>query len=254
MKEKQLETLEKLNEERKLDKETKQKIQKKVLKNFLIAVGILLLWESSKFIAINLEKQIVIFVFKVVSIGMLIVTLFLFELAYKKDDDSIANTSIEMFFLSIAILLAPYVLISKPKIYTSIIDVYFMIYYATKNLYIYKNEKNEYLKEKNDITKIIKKESKDELAQEQLEKIRKGQLENEQVKQEIPQKRGRGRPRKVITEKNETTKKTTRKTATSTATKKTTVKKKTTDAIKISEPQLDEQPKRKRGRPRKTVS
>lgn len=186
MKKKQLETLEKLNEERKLDKETKQKIQKQVWKNFLIAVAILLIWISFKFIAINFKKQTAIFIYKGISMGTLLITLFLFELAYKKDSDSIAITSIEIFLLSIATLLAPYILISKPKIYTSIIDVYFVIYYAIKNFYIFSNGKREYLKEKNDIKDIIKKESKDELAMKQLEK----------QKNEPPRKK-RGRPRKI---------------------------------------------------------
>lgn len=186
MKKKQLETLEKLNEERKLDKETKQKIQKKVLKNFLLAVVILLIWESFKFIAINFEKQNATLIFNEVSIGIFLITLFLIEMAYKKDDDSLAITSIEMIFLSIATLLAPYMLISKPKIYTSLIDIYFVLYYATKNFYIFKNEKRDYLQEKNDIKDIVKKESKDELAKKQLEKIN----------EESPKKK-RGRPRKI---------------------------------------------------------
>lgn len=256
MKKKELETLEKINEERKLDKETKQKIHKKVLGNFLIAVVILLLWEGLKLIAINFDKKIATLIFKEISAGIFLMTLFLFEVAYKKDDDNLAITSIEMFLLSIATLLAPYILISKPKIYTSIIDVHFAIYFTAKNFYIFKNQKREYLKEKSDITEIVKKESQDELAQEQLEKIRREQIKNDQEKQKVPQKRGRGRPRKVTTEVDETPKKTTRKTTTSTKTKKTTAKKtatkKTTKTVKTLEPQTEEQPKRKRGRPRKT--
>lgn len=186
MKKKQLETLEKLNEERKLDKETKKKIQKKVLKNFLLAVVILLIWESFKFIAINFEKQNATVIFNEVSIGIFLITLFLIEMAYKKDDDSLAITSIEMLFLSIATLLAPYMLISKPKIYTSLIDIYFVLYYAIKNFYIFKNEKRDYLQEKNDIKDIVKKESKDKLVKKQLEKIN-----------EEPSKKKRGRPRKI---------------------------------------------------------
>ena len=169
MKKKQLETLEKINEERKLDKETKQKIQKKVLKNCLIAVVILLTWESLKLIAINFEKQIATLIFNEVSVGVFLITLFLIEMAYKKDDDSLAIISIEMIFLSIATLLSPYMLISKPKLYNLIIDVYFVIYYCVKNFYIFRNEKRKYLKEKNDITEIVKKESQDELAKKHME-------------------------------------------------------------------------------------
>lgn len=237
MKKKQLETLEKINQERKLNKETKEKIAKKALKNFLLATGILLLFVVLKLMAINLEKQLVSLIYKEISIGVFVVTVFLFEIAYKKDDDSLAITSIEMLFLSIATLLTPYTLISRNNIYTSIIGVYFTIYYVIKNLSLYRIEKNKYLNEKSDINEIVKKESKDKLAQEQLEKIRED-LE----KEEKPKKRGRGRPRKTA---NETTEKTTKTTK--------TTKKKTTKTTEKTQPkEAEAQPKRKRGRPKKS--
>ncbi len=187
MKKKQLETLEKINEERKLDKETKAVIYKKILKNFLFAIGILVLFITLRFMALNLDKTINILVYKILSVISLAATIILFEVAYKKDDDTLAITSIEMLFLSIALLLAPYILIIRKNVFTSMIGVYFTIYYIIKNLIIYRNKKNKYLQEKSDITQIIKKESKDEMAQEQLEK----------TKQEQKPKRKRGRPRKV---------------------------------------------------------
>ena len=187
MKKKQLETLEKINEERKLDKETKAVIYKKILKNFLFAIGILVLFITLRFMALNLDKPINILVYKILSVISLAATIILFEVAYKKDDDTLAITSIEMLFLSITLLLAPYILIIRKNVFTSMIGVYFTIYYIIKNLIIYRNKKNKYLQEKSDITQIIKKESKDEMAQEQLEK----------TKQEQKPKRKRGRPRKV---------------------------------------------------------
>lgn len=192
MRKKQLETLEKINEERKLDKETKEAIRKKVLKNFLFATGILLFLAVLKLMALNLDKNINILVYKISSVILLVITLVLFEVAYKKDSDTLAITSIEMFFLSIITLLTPYILINRPNVFTSIMGVYFTIYYAIKNFIIYRKEKSRYLKEKNDITQIIKKESKDELAQEQLEK-------SKQENEEKP-KRKRGRPRKIKNE------------------------------------------------------
>lgn len=190
MKKKELETLEKINEERKLDKETKEIIRKKVLKNFLLATAILLFFTILKLMAINLEKQIAILIYQILSIIVFVVTLILFEVAYKKDSDSIAITSIEMLSVSIIALLAPYILINKVNVYTSSVGVFFAIYYSLKNFIIYKNEKRDYLKEKNDIKQIIKKESKDELAQEQLKKIKQ--------EKEMKPKRKRGRPKKMV--------------------------------------------------------
>lgn len=211
MKNNQLETLEKINKERKLDKKTKEKIQKKVLKNFILATVILLFFIALKLMAINLDKNISILIYKISSIILLIITLILFETAYKKDSNTLAITSIEILLVTITALLTPYILISKNSIFSSIIGVYFAIYYVIKNFMIYKKEKNKYLKEKNDIDQIVKKESQDELAQEQLEIIKKESIEKP--------KRKRGRPKK---ENKET-----------------------------PEKEKDEQPKRKRGRPPK---
>lgn len=189
MKKKQLETLDKINEERKLNKETKEKIQKKVLKNFLFATLILLFLGMLKFVALREGKNIPVLISKISSVFFLIDTLILFEIAYKKDNDEIALNGIEMMFFAITTLLAPYSLINKTNAFIAIMGVGFAVYYAVKNYVVYRKEKNNYLKEKNDIDQIIKKESQDELAQEHLEKTK-------QENQEKP-KRKRGRPRKV---------------------------------------------------------
>ena len=131
MKKKQLETLEKINEERKLDKETKAVIYKKILKNFLFAIGILVLFIALRFMALNLDKTINILVYKILSVISLAATIILFEVAYKKDDDTLAITSIEMLFLSITLLLAPYILIIRKNVFTSMIGAYFTIYYIS---------------------------------------------------------------------------------------------------------------------------
>lgn len=222
MKKKQLEVLEKINEERKLNKDTKIKIQKRVLKNFLFASGILLFFIILMLIQRNLEKQVAMFIYKTASVVVFTFTLVLFEFAYKKDNDNLAITSIEFLFLSIATLLTPYTFINRQNVFSLLIGTYFTIYYLVKNFIVYRKEKNEYLKEKNDINQIVKKESKDELAQEHLEKIK---LEKET---------------KTMKKKNKTSKKIT----------KTTIKKKTKTSMK-KEPTGDVVPKRKRGRPRK---
>ena len=203
MKKKQLETLDKINEERKLSKEIKEKIAKKVLKNFLFATGILLFFAILKLMAINLEKQLTIQIYKICSVVLFVITIILFELAYKKDSDSLAITSIEMFFLAIITLLTPYILINRISIHTSIIGIYFTIYYCIKNLFIYRKEKNKYLNQKSDINQIVKKESQDKLAQEQLEKISQ-EKEVKIKKKTVSKKNTKPTSKKVVKDTNKT--------------------------------------------------
>lgn len=187
MKKKELAELEKLNKEMKLTDEVKEKIAKKALNNFLIALNILLLFIILMIAARNITKNITILIYKATSIALFIFTLILFEVAYKKDNDEIAIHGIEMFFLSIVTLLTPYIFIEKTSALTSAVGAYFMAYYILKNLVVYKKEKNMYIREKSDISEIIKKESQDPKVKEERNKLEGN---------EAPKKK-RGRPRKV---------------------------------------------------------
>ena len=91
-----------------------------------------------------------------------------------------------MLVLSTVTLLTPYIFIEKANATGTIIGCYFMAYYILKNLIIYRKEKNKFLRQQSDIPQIVKKESQDELAQEEKERLNKQE----------PQKRKRGRPRK----------------------------------------------------------
>jgi hypothetical protein len=79
VKKKQLDTLEKINEDRKLDKETKEKIRKRVFKNFTFAIGILLFFVILKLMAINLEKKVAIVLYKEFSVGILVINSLTYE-------------------------------------------------------------------------------------------------------------------------------------------------------------------------------
>ena len=242
VKKKELETLEKLNEERKLDSETKERILKKTFKNIILGTIILLLYIVLMLIAIKLDKNVATLIYKEISIGMLIITLFLFEVAYKKDNDELAITSIEMFFLTIFVLLTPYTFISKTNANALFVGIYFAIYYSMKNLIIYNNVKKEYLSKKIDISEIIKKESQDKLAQEQLEKTRKEKQEN--IKRKTT--KTTNKKAKVVdnTKQNDEVKKRGR------PRKNKDIETKT----EIQEINEVEPPKRKRGRPKKVKS
>lgn len=206
MKKKELEKLDKLNEKLKLTPEVKHVILKKVLNNFLIALGILLLFIGLIIISRTLKKDTTLLIYKVCSILLFTITLFIFEWAYKKDNDNLCVYGIEMLILSIATLLTPYIFLERPNTFTLIVGDYFTVYYILKNLVVYKKEKNKYVKEQNDIKQIIKKESQDKLAQkekkqETIQKEKKQETIQKEKQETIeePVKKKRGRPKKVAT-------------------------------------------------------
>ena len=185
MRKKELEELEKINEDRKLNSEIKDIILKKVINNFLISFNIMLLYIALIIASRILSKETTILIYKISSGVLLVFTLFVFELAYKKNNDELAVHGIEMMFFAIITLLTPFIFIEKARITSLIVGCYFTGYYILKNIVVFYKEKNKYLIDKSDIPQIIKKESQDELAQE--EKLKR---------QKEPPKRKRGRPRK----------------------------------------------------------
>lgn len=187
MKKKELEKLDKLNEEKKLTEEVKEKISKKVLKNFLITVSILVFFIILMLVARNINKELTILIYKISSVVLFVFTLVLFEIAYKKDNDVLCIHGIEVLVLSIITLLTPYIFIERTSVFTSVVGAYYTAYYILKNLAIYKREKNNFLREQSDIKEIVKRESQDKLIQEQKEK----------VKEEVKTKK-RGRPKKIV--------------------------------------------------------
>lgn len=190
MKKKELEKLEKLNEQKKLTPEVRENIRKKVFSNCLIALDILLLFIVLMMAARNLDKNITIIIYKISSVIFFVLTFSLFEIAYNKDNDSICINGIEMLFVSIITLLTPYIFLQRTSVVTSIVGSYIAAYYILKNLIIYRKEKNKFLREQSDIPQIIKKESKDKKAQEEKQK--------QVVQKEDAPKRKRGRPKKTV--------------------------------------------------------
>lgn len=238
MKAKEIEKLDKINEEKKLSQEIKNEIAKKALNNFLIALDILLLFIILIITSRNLNKEITTMIYKISSTVLLVFTLILFEVAYKKDDDSITVHSIEMLVLSITTLLTPYIFVDRPTTFTLIVGAYFTAYYILKNLVIYKKEKNKYLRQTSDIAQIIKKESQDDLAKKQKEEMRKQNIKEDKAEpQKATSKKKVGRPKKENNELNE---------------KKSNKNQKTKAKQQIQKENVVEVKTKKAGRPRKT--
>lgn len=195
MKKSEIEKLDELNKEKQLNKKDKNKILNKVLSDFLIAIDILLLFIILMFIKRYLDKNIAVCIYKISSVIFFAFTLVTFEIAYKKDNDALGITGIEMLFVSICLLLLPYFFIERPNLITLNLGSYFACYYIFKNLIVYNKMKKDAIMNQSDIPEIIKKESQDKMAKEEIEK----RIKEQELKMETP-KRKRGRPRKIKTD------------------------------------------------------
>ena len=111
--------------------------------------------------AVFTETEIFIQYIKIASFIFLLFYIFIFEIAYKKDNDEISLNGIEFLVLSIFSLLIQYI----PKLLKIDENTYmlagtyiFLIYYGIKNIIIYTCERKKELDNLSDIKEIVKDE------------------------------------------------------------------------------------------------
>ena len=178
-------------------------INKKALKNVLIAITVVCYFIFINLGYFNIKKDILITDLNVFSICALGLTVFLFERAYKKDSGEIAINGIECLVVAIITLGIPYAFFYTNVIYKYMIynmGLIFSLYYSIKNIIIYFREKKKYLNSLSDIKNIIKKEKKDDKVEDKEEFTKKSKKVEKTIKEEVIEEN--------IIEKNEKVKKT----------------------------------------------
>lgn len=230
-----LKDIEKIKEKRNLSKEAKNKIVARVISNWAICISIAILIMTFVMVSKLLAKSDAIFVYNVCSIAFLIFAIVIFEVAYKKDSGTWAVCGIETLTLSILVLFSPYIFFKAQDKYIYILLILITIYYISKIIKITYSEKKKYLLEVSDIQNIVKKESKDELAQdfqiereEQIEKMQQEKMQNIELKKQVDTAERTAKK----TKKTDTTKKTNTASKTKPATKRTSTASKTKQATK----------------------
>ena len=190
MKKNILNNVEAIKKKRDLSKETKKQISKKIIANALICIGMLLLLMIYRITADFLTIEIAISMYHTSSMLILLIALAILEIAYKKDNGNLGISGLEILALAIFTLFAPYIYIKFRTNFIYKALIFITVYYISKIMIIYCKEKKQYSLNISDISNIIKKESQDEIAQQEKNKIK------ENHKQRKTNKRGRPRKKK----------------------------------------------------------
>lgn len=132
-----------------------------VLNNLVYASMITIYFMFFNMYAVFTETEIFIQYIKIASFIFLLFSIFIFEIAYKKDNDEISLNGIEFLVLSIFSLSIQYI----PKLLKIDENTYmfagtyiFLIYYGIKNIIIYTCERKKELDNLSDIKEIVKDE------------------------------------------------------------------------------------------------
>ena len=137
--------------------EKKKKINKRVFINIIIAIGIVLYFIFMNLGFKNLEPSKFLKYIQTFSILTIVITILIFERAYKKDSGELTIYGIESLILSICTLLTIYIGINYNNKFPYIINtisMLFSIYYVGKTIVIYRKMKKKALKRASDIEKI----------------------------------------------------------------------------------------------------
>lgn len=141
--------------------EKSKKVNEKVFENIIIAVAILLYFILINFSYYRLEENNLVIGLKIISMMVLLLSIIIFEIAYKKDSGKIAIYGIEILVLaSHALSIMQVVEIAKLNFTTYILisSYAFVIYYILKAVILYTIDKRNYLKSLSDIKEIVNNE------------------------------------------------------------------------------------------------
>ena len=158
---KNIEKLEKVIEEKKkLPKDIKKKINAKAITNLVIVLAIGILFTVLYFGMMNIPTDTYLICLKVFSIILMIASIVLFEIGYRKDKEGVWLHGVEAFVVAVFTLYLVYfysIFYSNFGVFLLSAGVVVLSYYAIKIIVIQKRMKKEYIKSLGDIGEIVKK-------------------------------------------------------------------------------------------------
>ena len=224
-----------IEDKRKLPEEIKKEIAKSIFHNLLIATIIIIYLCTINVLFYKLENSVFEHYMKFIALGIICVTVIIFEIAYRRKSKRTAIIGTELLLCSIISLYIPYIyLFTKVnlKLLTTILPLSISGYYIVKAILIYGSRKIEYENNLSDVKEILKDtERKSYLEEESTKSYREYKIQEEKNKKELLEKecrkaaskakQSKGKNKKTTKKASKTTRTTTTKTSSKKNTKKT---------------------------------
>lgn len=148
-----------IENKRKLPEEIKKEIKKSIFHNLLIAVIIILYLCTINILFYKLENQVFEQQMKFFALGLISITVVVFEVAYQRQSKRTAIVGIELLLFSIISLYIPYIYLFANvnlKLITTILPLSIAGYYLIKALIIYKSGRMKHENNLSDVKEILK--------------------------------------------------------------------------------------------------
>ena len=142
--------------------EVNEKYLKKIYLNLLKAIVIIVYFLSLNIAySSNIQSKYMELAIEIVTMIFLLISIYIFEKAYKKDDGNLAIQGIEVLILSVYTLTAEHITTKfnfNIKSYSLLVAYIYSIYFVLKSIIIYTNGRKEMVKSLSDIREIVQKE------------------------------------------------------------------------------------------------
>ena len=151
----------KIEDKKKLPKDEKKKIRKRVLLNMLLAAVIIIYFIFLNLGSLNIPKESFVVDLKVFSMLLVAITIIIFESAYKKNKGTVALIGVEFFVTAIITLISIYVYILHKDLYVNAINytiIFVLLYYIIKCIVIHINGRRIYKNGISDVKELIEEE------------------------------------------------------------------------------------------------
>ena len=138
--------------------EVERKIANKIWKDLIFAVILMLFFIGINVCYRKIDSVMMEVVLKSTAITTMVISIIIFEIAYKKDNGMIAITAIEVLVIAIYTLSITHIVEMfsfEFGMYILTSSYIFSIYFVLKSIIIYTNEKRKYLKSLSDIKDIV---------------------------------------------------------------------------------------------------
>ena len=173
-----------IEDRKKLSEEAKSNIISSIFFDCIIAIIMVVIVfivniSFSKVNIVSFEKYI-----KIIQIVVCIISIVLFETAYKKDSMKIGLYGIEFLMFSITILFIPYMYIFNNNInFLNLVIIFFIVYYIIKAISTILIIRHNYLKNNmSDVKEIVKDDKKGYIDEESKKTLKERKIKNIQEK------------------------------------------------------------------------
>lgn len=178
-----------IEKKRKLPKSVKETISTDIFQNLVAAIIVVAYLSAINVIYYSFETNIFEEYMKYLALGIILVTIIVFELSYRKKSLKFCFIGIELLSCGVLSLYIPYIYLHTTRalrVGIMVLPAVLLIYYAIKSLLIFKQKKFHYQNNLSDVKQILKDTEKTSYLDEESSKTYRAKTrEEEKIRQQI---------------------------------------------------------------------